>query len=102
MVNPGGVECDDCFDGGNAHVVAIEHNFAVNGAHGFDLLSTGATRDNIATNNSQYGFSITNVPTFQGNTAVGERRTRVVVVPFPAKRPLHTHDSFRERQLLLW
>lgn len=79
VVGPGFVQCDDCFDAGDAHVVTIEHNFAVDGGEGFNLLSTGAIQDNVATNNSRDGFSITNVAKFLRNSAVGNGGPGVIV-----------------------
>jgi hypothetical protein len=70
FVDPGSVECDDCFDAGRAQVVTLTRNFAANSGIGFNLRSTGLVSDNVATNNS-IGFEITDIPTFVRNSAMG-------------------------------
>jgi hypothetical protein len=79
VVDPGSVECDDCFDAGRAQVVTIVHNFATDGGIGFNLLSTGMVSDNVATNNSAFGFMITDVPMFVRNQAIGNAGPGAVV-----------------------
>jgi hypothetical protein len=79
IVDPGYVECDDCFDGGRAPGVSIIENVAANGGLGFNLTSTGPIIGNLAANNSQFGFLILDVPSFQQNSAIGNAGPGVIV-----------------------
>jgi hypothetical protein len=78
-VEPGVVECDDCFDDGPAYVVSTQHNFATNGGVGFSFRNAGLARDNLASDNSQYGFLVVNSGPFLRNTAIGNAGPGVIV-----------------------
>lgn len=79
VVDPGSVECDDCFDSGRAPGVTIANNIAADGGQGFNLLSTGPIIGNVASNNSTFGFQIVDVPTFEQNSAIGNAGPGVIV-----------------------
>ena len=79
VVDPGGVECDDCFDSGRAPGVTTTNNVASDGGQGFNMLSTGPIVGNVAINNSVFGFQIVDVPSFQQNTAIGNAGPGVIV-----------------------
>jgi hypothetical protein len=79
LLDPGYVECDDCFDGGRAPTVTTSQNVAMDGAMGFNLTSTGPIVGNVAINNSQAGFQIVDVASFQQNAAIGNAGPGVIV-----------------------
>jgi hypothetical protein len=71
--------CDDCFDGGRAPTVTTSENVAMDGAWGFNMNSSGPIVGNVAVNNSQAGFLIEDVPSFQQNAAIGNAGPGVIV-----------------------
>lgn len=80
FVQPGYVECDDCFDNGTASEVLTVHNVATNGVVGFSLTRAGSIRDNMASNNSQYGFFLEETGAFVRNSAISNAGPGVVIL----------------------
>jgi hypothetical protein len=81
-VEPGYVECDDCFDDGGAGAVTLVHNFATGGSVGFSIRNGGPARDNLAADNSLYGFLVVSrgsIPPFYRNSAFGNAGPGLIV-----------------------
>jgi hypothetical protein len=79
-VEPGIVtDCDGCSAFTFANMVSTEHNFATNGGVGFAMRRAGLVKDNLASDNSQYGFLLVNSGPFLRNTAVGNAGPGVII-----------------------
>jgi len=77
QIEPGHI-CGDC--PAIATEVLLVHNFATNGGVGFSLLQGGQTKDNLATDNSQYGFLVRGSSgPFVRNSAIGNAGPGIVI-----------------------
>jgi hypothetical protein len=79
-VEPGIItDCDGCNTYAYANMVSTQHNFATNGGVGFAMRRAGLVKDNLASDNSQYGYLLVNSGPFLRNTALGNAGPGVIM-----------------------